>query len=184
MAEVLMVGEREFYPVYWRYRLPYDEAKLDAVSYWNMVAADLNCGITEAQIERLSRIDVESWSRPGPVMPEWASKLRGAGMRTAILSNLPMDLRVHLTSAVKWLPEFDEMTFSCDVRMVKPQPGIYEHCLGALGVAAGDALFLDDRPENVEAAQKLGIHAIQFTTPQAAVVALDGHFHLPVPIGC
>jgi FMN phosphatase YigB (HAD superfamily) len=97
---------------------------------------------------------------------------------------MPLDLRVYLTSAVEWLPEFDHMTFSCDVRLVKPKPAIYEHCLHGVGVGASEALFFDDRPENVEAARRLGIHAIEFTTPEEAIAAIDGQYILPVPIAC
>jgi putative hydrolase of the HAD superfamily len=97
---------------------------------------------------------------------------------------MPMDIRVYLTDVAGWLPKFDHMTFSCDVRMVKPKPAIYEHCLHALGVAGSEALFLDDRPENIAAAQRLGIHSILFTTPKEAIAAMDGQYSPPVPILC
>jgi FMN phosphatase YigB (HAD superfamily) len=51
-------------------------------------------------------------------------------------------------------------------------------------VGASEALFFDDRPENVEAARRLGIHAIEFTTPEEAIAAIDGQYILPVPIAC
>jgi FMN phosphatase YigB (HAD superfamily) len=46
--------------------------------------------------------------------------------------------------------------------LIKPDPAIYEHTLKGLDVSAAEALFLDDRIPNVEAARALGIHAIQF----------------------
>jgi putative hydrolase of the HAD superfamily len=183
MAEILNLTEAEFYPIYWSYRLPYDESKLDTQSYWHTVASDARRAVTDEQIERLSRLDVESWSRPSPVMVAWARALHEAGLATAILSNMPMDLRTYLISSVTWLPAFNHMTFSCDVRMVKPMPGIYECCLQGLGVTGPDVLFLDDRPENIEAAQRLGMHAVLFTTPEEASAALDGTYLLPVAIG-
>jgi putative hydrolase of the HAD superfamily len=184
MARILDMPEDAFLPIYWRYRLPYDEARMDANSYWNQVASDCERTVNAEQIRALTQHDVQSWSQPSPVMVEWARQLRQAGLRTAVLSNMPMDLRVYLTDVAGWLPEFDHMTFSCDVRMVKPKPEIYEHCLQGLGVAASEALFLDDRPENIEAARQLGIHAIEFTTPAAAMAAMDGQYLLPVPIAC
>jgi putative hydrolase of the HAD superfamily len=184
MAQILDMPEDTFRPIYWRYRLPYDEAQMDAVSYWNQTASDCERRVNADQIRALTQLDVQSWCHPSPVMVEWARQLRQAGMRTAVLSNMPMDLRVYLTSAVEWLPEFDHMTFSCDVRLVKPKPAIYEHCLHGVGVGASEALFFDDRPENVEAARRLGIHAIEFTTPEEAIAAIDGQYILPVPIAC
>jgi putative hydrolase of the HAD superfamily len=184
MARIFDMPEDVYLPIYWRYRLPYDEARMDANSYWNQVASDCERTVTEEQIGELSGIDVRSWSHPNPVMVEWARELRQAGVRTAVLSNMPMDLRVYLTDVVRWLPEFDHMTFSCDVRLVKPKTEIYEHCLNGLGVRASEALFLDDRPENIAEARRLGIHTIEFTTPEAAIAAMDGQFTLPVPIAC
>jgi putative hydrolase of the HAD superfamily len=184
MARIFDMPEDVYLPIYWRYRLPYDEARMDATSYWNQVASDCERTVTEEQIRQLTGIDVRSWSHPNPVMVEWARELRQAGVRTAVLSNMPMDLRVYLTDVVRWLPEFDHMTFSCDVRLVKPKTEIYEHCLNGLGVRASEALFLDDRPENIAEARRLGIHTIEFTTPEAAIAAMDGQFTLPVPIAC
>lgn len=184
MADIFEMAEDPFLPIYWRYRLPYDEARLDANSYWNQVASDCQRSVNDEQIRQLTEIDVKSWCHPSRVMVEWAHELRQAGVRTAVLSNMPMDIRVYLTDVAGWLPKFDHMTFSCDVRMVKPKPAIYEHCLHALGVAGSEALFLDDRPENIAAAQRLGIHSILFTTPKEAIAAMDGQYSLPVPILC
>jgi putative hydrolase of the HAD superfamily len=47
--------------------------------------------------------------------------------------------------------------------MAKPEPAIYLHTLHELGVEPDEALFLDDRLVNIEAAQALGIHAILFS---------------------
>ena len=54
------------------------------------------------------------------------------------------------------------------------------HCLSGLGVKASEAVFLDDRPENVDAAKKLGIHAILFQTPEGAAADLAAGYGLTV----
>ena len=56
---------------------------------------------------------------------------------------------------------------------------MYEHALRGLGVAAVDALFLDDREENVEGARRLGMHGLLFHSPAQAQAELDGVFALP-----
>ncbi len=63
-----------------------------------------------------------------------------------------------------FLGYFDHVTFSCEIGVLKPEPEIYEHALRGLGVAPAEAVFLDDRPENVEGARHLGLHAELFTT--------------------
>jgi putative hydrolase of the HAD superfamily len=184
MAAVLDVTPDRFAFAYWRPRLKYDEAILDAQSYWQTIARELDRTAGPAEIDALTRLDVESWSRPDPCMLDFARRAREAGIRTAVLSNMPAELRHHLTDSVAWLPGFDHMTFSCDVKMVKPGEGIYRHCVNGLGTAAEDTLFLDDREDNVEAAQRIGLRSFVFTTPAAAIRTLEEHFSLPVKIEC
>ena len=54
------------------------------------------------------------------------------------------------------------LTLSAEVRLIKPDPAIYEHCLRGLGVAPSDSLFIDDRAVNVAGARTVGMHAVQF----------------------
>jgi len=68
----------------------------------------------------------------------------------------------HARRNFAWLKNFDWVTFSAEVRLIKPEPAIYEHTLRGLGVRPSDALFLDDREINVQAARALGINAIRF----------------------
>ena len=177
LAAIVKLDIAEFQTRYWRRRLSYDEAALDPRSYWQTVA---DGQLTEAEIDRLNDIDGKSWTHPAAVMPEWAKNVRASGVRTAILSNMPLTVREALDHS-EWLPEFDHRTFSCDVRLAKPAPEIYRYSLRGLGVAARDALFLDDKSENVQAAEALGIHSILFSTPEDLAGQFFGRFDLPPP---
>lgn len=66
---------------------------------------------------------------------------------------------------------FAHLVLSFEVGCRKPEPRFYQHCLAACGCPPGEVLFLDDRPENVEAAQALGIRAIRYE-PSLDLVAL------------
>ena len=179
MASILDLELPAFDKVYWKFRVEYDAGSLDAVTYWNHVAQDAAQTLTPAQIAALAEVDGRSWSHPGPLMPEWASELRVAGFKTAILSNMPGPVRDYLVRC-PWLPEFDVQTFSCDVGSCKPEPAIYRKCLGALGVEPADVLFLDDRESNVSAATNIGLHAVKFASPHEAASEIEHRFSLPV----
>lgn len=78
-----------------------------------------------------------------------------------------------------WVPEhpelfgrFRDIVVSGDEKLVKPDPAIYRLALERFGLRGPDALFVDDRLDNVEAARALGIHAIQFTDAAALRAAL------------
>jgi putative hydrolase of the HAD superfamily len=94
---------------------------------------------------------------------------------------MPVPIR-EAVERCEWLPEFDSRTYSCDLHITKPAPEIYQHCLTKLGIAPSETLFLDDRPENIRAAEALGMHGIVFTTPQEAAVEIDQRFGIPVPL--
>ena len=49
---------------------------------------------------------------------------------------------------------------------MKPDAMPFEVTLERLGVQPGEAVFIDDTMENVEAARKLGLHGILFTTAE------------------
>ena len=176
MANLLMLDQEHFVEAYWRFRVAYDEAQLDPVSYWHAVAGTVARTPAPEQIASLRRLDIESWSHPNREMVTWAQKLRIRGFRTAVLSNMPMDLRNYLLGPESWLPEFDHLTFSCDVRSSKPDAGIYRHCLNGLGVTAAEAVFIDDREPNVIAARDLGMRAVVYDTSPLDLPALLG-FH-------
>jgi len=52
--------------------------------------------------------------------------------------------------------------FSAEVHLAKPDPRIYQLVLDKLGVQAGEAIFIDDFPENIDAANALGIHGVHY----------------------
>ena len=57
---------------------------------------------------------------------------------------------------------FDAEVFSCQCRLHKPDPRIYELALGLLGVEAGDALYVGDGTnDELAGAQSVGMRAVQ-----------------------
>jgi putative hydrolase of the HAD superfamily len=181
MASILDVPLAWFKELYWQFRVEYDADVLDPIEYWTTVARTASRTLTEDQISDLIEIDSRSWSHPAAAMPEWAQELRAAGLRTAILSNMPVPVRDYIL-ACPWLPEFDAITFSCEVGVCKPEPEIYHDCLQKLGAKPSEALFLDDRDYNVRAAEALGLHAILFTDASSAAEEIDSRFALPVTL--
>ncbi|MFJ8962200.1 HAD family hydrolase [Lentzea sp. NPDC102401] len=100
---------------------------------------------------------------PDPAMVELVRKARAAGLHTALLSNswgegYPKDLLVEL---------FDTVVISGRVGLRKPDERIYRHTLDQVGVPAGRAVFFDDAPINVEAAQSVGMHALRHTSAES-----------------
>lgn len=83
--------------------------------------------------------------------------------KTAMLSNV---------SAVIWnyyTPEqmekyFDRVVLSYQEAIAKPDPRIYQLVCKRLGVEPSECVFADDNEVNVDAANKIGMHGIVFTS--------------------
>ena len=66
--------------------------------------------------------------------------------------------------------EFDELFhkayFSFDLHLLKPNPEIYEFVMNQHGLVPEETLFIDDKKENIKAAQNLGLKTYQLDKPE------------------
>jgi putative hydrolase of the HAD superfamily len=150
---------------YWAHRHAYDAGAHTGESFWNTCAAGAGITLSPEQIALLIENDIRMWSSIDQTMVDWAMALGRAGIRIGVLSNIGFELVPALKQTHPFLANFHHCTWSCDLRLAKPDPAIYLHTLEQLGVAPEEALFLDDRVENVNAARSLGIDAILFKNP-------------------
>lgn len=181
MAAICKVPVEIFRKGYWDFRLAYDRGDLDVNEYWKSRAQTFNANLSADQIAKLVRVDSQSWSHLNPLSVEWVQQLHSTGVRFALLSNMPLELKNYLVANLDLFSSFEHLVFSCDVHRVKPEPEIYQHCLGLLQLSPHEVLFLDDKPENVEGATTLGIHGLIFDSAENTLVKIREQFDLPVP---
>jgi len=93
--------------------------------------------------------------------------------QTALLSNAWGNLREVLERDWKILDAFDQVIISAEVGLMKPDEAIFCLALERLGVAPGEAVFVDDFAHNVEAARLAGLHAIHFRSAVQARLELE-----------
>ena len=162
LARMFEMDSQSFFPMYLESRGPYDRGDLLPAEYWEKFAARLGVKLDGDAIARARQIDLELWSQINEVMIRWLQQIHSAGFKTAILSNMPSDMVSHLRNNFAWINHFDHHIFSAEVRSIKPEPAIYQHCIEALGVQPSEALFIDDRDANLEQARAVGIRSIRF----------------------
>ena len=61
---------------------------------------------------------------------------------------------------------FDEIILSGDVKLIKPEPEIFELFLQKIGKPADQCLFIDDFEPNIVTARKLGFDTVHFISPE------------------
>lgn len=158
---------------YWKYRLDYDRGTLNGRTYWQTFARDTGMALTPERIDALIEHDVLMWASVDPVMLAWAARVQASGMKTAVLSNMGEELLAHMRKNFRWLEKFHYLTWSCELNLVKPLAAIYQHTLEKLDVRPEEALFLDDKVENVEGARQVGLNALVFHSPQTLQADLE-----------
>lgn len=92
----------------------------------------------------------------------WVKYLKEKGYHLYVLSNYGSYMLKRNRLQMKFLKYMDGIVFSCEVKQVKPEPEIYETILKQYHLNPQKTVFIDDRGENCQGAEKAGIHTIQF----------------------
>lgn len=80
----------------------------------------------------------------------------------ATINNESSELNLYRIQTYHLREIFDVFVTSCFVGLRKPEDGIYRLALDITQKPAGECCFVDDRPLNVDAAARFGMHAIRF----------------------
>jgi HAD superfamily hydrolase (TIGR01509 family) len=107
------------------------------------------------------------WCRTMPGTAEALDRLRGAGLRLAVVSNSDGRVEEALTAA-GIRDHFEVVLDSALIGVEKPDPAIFRAALSALGVAPEEALYVGDLYDvDVVGARAAGIEAV-LLVPHAA----------------
>ena len=92
---------------------------------------------------------------------EFCREIKAAGLGIYVLSNASDRFYAYFD---KFLPLrfFDGAIVSSDIKMMKPDPEIFQYAMDRYGLRKEECLFVDDSMKNVEGAKSFGIHAHQF----------------------
>jgi putative hydrolase of the HAD superfamily len=145
-------------------------------------------GITEAQVtaamlersgltaDQVDAVLAEMWRQYlGVANTELIAFVRGLrpAYRTGILSNSFVGAREREQAMFGFDELFDDLVYSHEVGISKPDPAIWELTARRLSVEPAEMAFLDDLPRNVEAARAYGIPAVLFENTAQAIADLE-----------
>lgn len=88
------------------------------------------------------------------------ARLKQKGYALYILSNFHRDLYEKIRKEWRMFGAFDGEVVSCYYHLMKPEKEIYTTLLEKYALIPEECIFIDDRKENIEAAEKLGIKGI------------------------
>jgi HAD superfamily hydrolase (TIGR01549 family) len=91
--------------------------------------------------------------------------------KTGTVSDAWLDARQNVKHYVN-SEIFDVIVFSAEEGVMKPDPEIYRRALARLGVAAQEAIFVDDRLRNIVGARQIGMRANLHTETNSTITKI------------
>ncbi len=149
------------------HRDSYDHGTTDR-EFWDRIAGD--CGLGEINDECLSALVAKDTTRmhePEAESIALVAELKDAGVPLFLLSNAPQSLGEELRRTQWVRTYFDDLVISAEVGLGKPNRGIFREALARFGYKPQEVVFVDDRKENVRAAELFGIHAFVWKGAEA-----------------
>jgi putative hydrolase of the HAD superfamily len=162
-----VAGDAEkFWRAYASHRDGLDQGGAGVAAYWQAVADEVGAAWDEARVHELWVADFRSWLSVNPAVIEVLSDLRAGGTRLALLSNAGADYGSYFRHGP--LGAFFAACYvSGELGLLKPHPEIYRHVLADLSATPAEAVFIDNRADNITGAETIGITGHVFTTPAA-----------------
>ncbi len=143
--------------------------KMSVERYWQGLGDAL--GLSPHDIEQL-RLDFYRGDARNDQLVARIDDMRAAGLRLGILSNFSQELWA-LLDQQDLRRRFDEIAVSADIGIMKPDAEAYRAILSRLELPPEACLFIDDLPDNIDAAQALGLHGIVFRDNPSCFAEID-----------
>lgn len=149
----------------------YETGLISSVEYASQINDALQSQLPASEIlEAISAI-----FEPNPSILDAFSRFKDANVPMGVLSNT---CEAHW----EWILQrgwpmpgdwFDFHVLSYEVRSMKPNAGIYEHCEKRAQCSPEKIFFTDDRADNIAAAAMRGWHTHQYQTTEGLLQAID-----------
>lgn len=110
--------------------------------------------------------------QPMPASVALLERVRAAGHRLTLLSNMPVPYADHLEAAHACFGWFEAGVFSGRVGLMKPERAMFDHARDSMALDLDQSLFIDDHPANIAAARALGWQALHFENAAQCEAAL------------
>ena len=143
--------------------------RISVDAYWRGIAQALQLSAADAaQLQA----DFYRGDQVNEALTARIDAMRGAGLRLGVLSNFSRELWT-LLDLQDLRRRFDAIAVSADLGVMKPEPAAYHAILNMLNLPPAACLFIDDLPENIDAARSLGLHGVLFRDHPSSLAEID-----------
>jgi putative hydrolase of the HAD superfamily len=148
----------------------HERGEIDAAEYFESLRGDLQVSLNDRQF-------TEGWN--AILLDEKRAITRlvaslPAGMPRYVFSNSNETHKQHWLAYHGHMPElFDRVFISSDIGLRKPEAAAFDFISTSIEVDPPDILFFDDLLSNVEGARRAGLQALQVTSEDVVINALQ-----------
>ncbi len=93
---------------------------------------------------------------------DWLRRLKAEGYGIYGLTNWSAETLPQAMERYNFFQLFDGIVVSGEEHLIKPDPSIYRVLLDRYSLNSAECLFIDDNPQNVEAAKRIGMKGLIF----------------------
>lgn len=133
-----------------------DDGLLSSLDVWRIL------GFT-GDLEAVERQYLETLTI-NPDFYAFSAAAHARGVKLAVVSNDSSRWSAYLREKFDLHPHFAAVSISGDLKLSKPDPRIFQMTLDRLHCTAPDCVYVDDRTGNLDAAAKLGMKPILFSS--------------------
>ncbi len=163
IRDTLQLSKEEYESAYQGKKLYLKEGGSDE-RYWLFYAKKKGIALPTNWSDAFQGVLIEAIG-VNPKMYDLVEELKEKKITVGLLSNIDDRLAKMVRDFGLYRP-FEPCLLSCEIGFEKPDSRAYLHLLEKLNLPAKDVVFIDDKPENVEAAKKVGFDAILFQSEE------------------
>jgi epoxide hydrolase-like predicted phosphatase len=123
--------------------------------YWNAFLKAAGLDLDKDQFKQMVRSELRPLPQNAEVIP-----LLDGSYKLGVLSNHAREWAQFMEREFDFFGYFDQVIFSCDVHLRKPDPRIYRLALARIDSKPDQCLFVDDKRRNPDAAAALGMKTL------------------------
>jgi putative hydrolase of the HAD superfamily len=157
-AKYLNISHQKLFTTFLNLKPKFQTALISEDEFWNQICNEYN--INKPTVKSLWKEAFKNSYIENKKVFSIAKSLKKEGFKIGFLSNTE-------SPAVEFFHEqnydfFDELVFSCNEGIRKPDHRIYKIIINNLENLPKESIFIDDQLENIIAARKIGIHTVHF----------------------
>jgi putative hydrolase of the HAD superfamily len=121
-------------------------------------------GLSLAEVSALMQA-VRDSLQPIPGTVALLAELAALDVPLYCLSNMSVTTSNYVRARHSFWRSFRGIVISGEIKLIKPDPAIFEYMVERFGLVPRNAVFIDDHPPNIESANRLGFKTVLFHDP-------------------